>query len=184
MSGEKPNNVSLFKHAKDIRPYALQPGDMVQVSVYQEDDLSAKARLEKDGTVLLPLLGKVRIGDKTLEEASTVICDLLGTKYLVRPQVTLIVMEFAKRRFTVLGQVQRPGSYEMLSGESLSLLQAIAMAGGYTRIGAPSKVTVQRKAGAETKTYKLDAGAMSKDQNAKPFEVLPDDTITVGERLI
>jgi polysaccharide export outer membrane protein len=164
--------------------YVLQPNDMVEVSIYQEDDMGAKARLEKDGTILLPLLGKVYIGGKTLEQASLTIRDLLAKDYLVNPRVTVTVVEFAKRRFTVLGQVQRPGSYEMPSDGSLNLLQAIAMAGGYTRIGAPSKVTVQRRAGNETKTFRLDADAMSKNSNAEPFEILPDDTITVGERLI
>jgi polysaccharide export outer membrane protein len=170
--------------SKDPKAYVLHPNDVVQVSVYQEEDMGAKARLEKDGTILLPLLGKVQIGGKTLEDASKSIRDLLGKDYLVNPQVSVTVVDYAKRRFTVLGQVQRPGSYEMPNDESLNLLQAIAMAGGYTRIGAPGKVTVQRTVNDEPKTFKLDAEAMSKDKNVKAFEVLPDDTITVGERLI
>jgi polysaccharide export outer membrane protein len=170
--------------SKDTRAYVLRANDVVQVNVYQEDDMGAKSRLEKDGTILLPLVGKVQIGGKTLEEASNYIRDLLAKDYLVHPQVSVTLTEFAKRRFTVLGQVQRPGSYEMPNDEPLNLLQAIAMAGGYTRIGAPTKVTVQRVVGDDTKTFKLDAEAMSKDKNAKAFEIQPDDTITVGERMI
>jgi protein involved in polysaccharide export with SLBB domain len=169
---------------KAPKVYVLRPDDTVQVTVYQEEDMGAKARLEKDGTILLPLLGKVQIGGKSLEDASNAIRELLGKDYLVNPQVSVSIVEYGKRRFTVLGQVQRPGSYEMPSEEPMNLLQAIAVAGGYTRIGAPTKVTVQRRVNDETKTYKLDAEAMSKDQNAKPFEIQPDDTITVGERLI
>ena len=164
--------------------YVLRPDDTVQVTVYQEEDMGAKARLEKDGTILLPLLGKIQIGGKSLEDASRAIRELLGKDYLVNPQVSVSIVEYGKRRFTVLGQVQRPGSYEMPSEEPMNLLQAIAVAGGYTRIGAPTKVTVQRRVNDETKTFKLDAEAMSKDQNAKPFEIQPDDTITIGERLI
>jgi protein involved in polysaccharide export with SLBB domain len=170
--------------AADLKVYALRPDDVIQVNVYQEDDMGAKARLERDGTILLPLLGKVQIGGKTLEDASSSIRELLARDYLVNPQVSITVVEFAKRRFTVLGQVQRPGSYEMPNNEPLNLLQAIAMAGGYTRIGAPTKVTVQRRLNAQTRTFKLDAEAMSKEQNAKPFEIMADDTITIGERLI
>jgi polysaccharide export outer membrane protein len=168
----------------DTRAYVLRPADIVQVNVYQEDDMGAKARLEKDGTILLPLLGKVQIGGKNLEDASKAIRDLLAKDYLVNPQVSVTVAEYAKRRFIVLGQVQRPGSYEMPNEESLNLLQAIAMAGGYTRIGAPGKVTVQRVVNDEPKTFKLDAEAMSKDKNVKQFDIMPDDTITVGERLL
>jgi protein involved in polysaccharide export with SLBB domain len=169
---------------KDAMAYVLQAKDVVQVSVYQEDDMGAKARLEKDGTILLPLAGKVQLGGKTLEEASRAIRDLLGKDYLVHPEVSVTVLEYAKRRFTILGQVQRPGSYEVSADESLNLLQAIAMAGGYTRIGAPSRVTVQRRIKEETKTFKLDAEAMSKDKNVKPFDIQPDDTITIGERIL
>jgi protein involved in polysaccharide export with SLBB domain len=164
--------------------YLLRPTDIVQVNVYQEEDMGARARLEKDGTILLPLVGKVQIGGKNLEEASRTIRELLARDFLVNPQVSVTVVEYAKRRFTVLGQVQRPGSYEMPSEEALTLLQAIAIAGGYTRIGAPSKITVQRTINSETRTYKLDGEAMSKEKNMKPFEIMADDTITVGERLI
>lgn len=164
--------------------YVLRPTDVVQVSVYQEEDLGAKVRLEKDGTVLLPLVGKVRIGGQTLETAARTIRDLLAKEYLVNPQVTLTVLEYAKRRFTVLGEVQRPGTYEFASDEPLNLLQAIAMAGGYTRLGAPTKVTVRRAVNGENQTYKLNAEAMSKDKKARPFEIMGEDTITIGERLI
>jgi polysaccharide export outer membrane protein len=167
-----------------VKSYVLQPTDLVEVTIYQEDDMGAKARLEKDGTIPLPLVGKVPLGGKTLDQASKLIKELLAKDLLVNPQVTVTILEYAKRRFTILGQVQRPGSYEMPSEEKLSLLQAIAMAGGYTRIAAPGKVTVQRREGNETKTFKLDAEAMSKEKDAKAFEVLPEDTITVGERLI
>jgi protein involved in polysaccharide export with SLBB domain len=186
-SPNSPSGKSAKADAAELKTpkvYVLRPDDTVQVTVYQEEDMGAKARLEKDGTILLPLLGKIQIGGKNLEDASKAIRELLGKDYLVNPQVSVSIVEYGKRRFTVLGQVQRPGSYEMPSEEPMNLLQAIAVAGGYTRIGAPTKVTVQRRVNDETKTFKLDAEAMSKDQNAKPFEIQPDDTITVGERLI
>jgi len=59
---------------------------------------------------------------------------MLAKDYLVNPQVNLTVMEYSKRRFIVLGQVQRPGAYDMPDRDSVRLLQAIGMAGGYTRI--------------------------------------------------
>ena len=162
--------------------YVLTADDILHVMVYQEADLEAKVRVSKDGSIVLPLLGTVTVGGKTRENAARMIRDLLGDKYLVNPVVSLEILEYAKRRFTVLGQVQRPGSFEMPGDESVNLLQAISMAGGYTRLGAGNRVTVQRGQGAEKQVFKLDADSMAKDKNATIFEVLADDTITVGEK--
>ena len=69
-------------------------------------------------------------------------------------------------------------------GTLTETLQAIAMAGGYTRLGAPWKVTVQRTVDGQQKIFKLDADAMARDKDGKPFQILPEDTITVGQRRI
>ncbi len=162
--------------------YILRQGDVVMVKVYQEDDLTAVSRIGKNGAITMPLLGSVKVVSNSLEKATLIIHDLLAKDYLVDPQVTLNVTEFAKRRFTVLGQVQRPNTYDMPADDSVSLLQAIATAGGYTRIGNPRKITVQRTVGTENKVIKLDAEAMAVDKQEKPFEILPDDVIIVGEK--
>ena len=170
--------------ATNARPdYVLVPNDIVVVKVYQEDDLDAKVRISTDGSIVLPLLGPVTVGGKTREKAAKAIKDLLAEKYLVSPQVSLDIAEYSKRRFTVLGQVQRPGTFEMPGDESVNLLQAISMAGGYTRLGAGNRVTLQRLQGGENKSMKLDADAMAKEKGVKIFEILPDDTITVGEKI-
>ncbi|MGH7870426.1 MAG: polysaccharide biosynthesis/export family protein, partial [Candidatus Dormibacteraceae bacterium] len=162
--------------------YVLHPGDVVHVMVYQEDDLTSISRIGKDGTMTMPLVGSVKVVSNTLASATIIIRDLLAKDYLVNPQVTMNVTEFAKRRFTVLGQVQRPGTFEMPGDEPVSLLQAIATAGGYTRIGNARKISVQRSIGGENKLLQMDAEAMAVDKNRKPFEVLPDDVIVVGEK--
>ena len=168
----------------NARPdYVLVPNDTIMVKVYQESDLDARVRISKDGTIVLPLLGQVAVGGKTREHAAKMIRDLLAEKYLVSPQVSLDIAEYSKRRFTVLGQVQRPGTFEMPGDESVNLLQAISMAGGYTRLGTGRGVTVQRGEGLEKKVFKLDADSMAKDKDVKVFEIIADDTITIGEKL-
>jgi polysaccharide export outer membrane protein len=162
--------------------YVLRQGDVVQVKVYQEEDLTTISRIGKDGMLTMPLLGSVKVVSNSLEAATAVIRGLLAKDYLVNPQVTLNLTEFAKRRFTVLGQVQHPGTFDMPGDDSVSLLQAIATAGGYTRIGNPRKITVQRSIGTENKLLQLDADAMALDKKQKPFEILPDDVIVVGEK--
>ncbi|HEY0550295.1 MAG TPA: polysaccharide biosynthesis/export family protein [Verrucomicrobiae bacterium] len=168
----------------NARPdYVLAANDTVMVKVYQEGDLDAKVRISKDGTIVLPLLGQVTVGGKTREDAAKWIRDLLAEKYLVSPQVSLDIAEYSRRRFTVLGQVQRPGTYDLPGDEAVNLLQAISMAGGYTRLGTGRGVNVQRGQGADKKIFKLDADSMAKEQGVKVFEIMADDTITVGEKI-
>jgi protein involved in polysaccharide export with SLBB domain len=167
----------------DAKTYMLSPNDVIQVKVYQEEDLETKMRIAKDGTASFPLIGVIQIGGKTVEQATALIRDLLDKDFLVNPQVTLTVVEYAKRRFTVLGQVQKPGAYEIPNEESVSLLQAIAMAGGYTRLANPGRITISRTSGVQKTTLMVDGRAMASDSTMKSFVVYPEDTITVAERV-
>jgi len=162
--------------------HLLVPDDLIEIKVYQQPDLETRTRVAMDGTITMPLLGVIKVSGMSVEEARTKIHDLLAKDYLVKPQVSVTVVEYAKRLFTILGEVQRPGTYEIPAGEPFSLLQAIALAGGYTRIGSPGKVIVQRIENGQKKVYNLDAGSMAKDERVKPFEILPNDAITVGEK--
>ena len=163
--------------------YILSPNDVVQVKVYQEDDLETKMRIGKDGTTSFPLIGVINLGGKTVAQAADLIRARLADGYLVNPQVTVSVIEYAKRRFTVLGQVQKPGTYEIPNEESMTFLQAVAMAGGYTRLANRGSVTVTRMVGGKKTTFNLDLKSATSDLNTQPFEILPDDTITVAERI-
>jgi polysaccharide export outer membrane protein len=162
--------------------WVLSPNDGIAMTVFSEEDLSAKTTIDVNGLVMLPLLGEVKIGGMTLGQATTRIQQLYNQDYLVNPQVNLVVEKFAARHFSVLGQVQRPGSFDFPQNEPVNLLQAIAMAGGYTRLGAPSKVSVRRVENGAPKIYRLNAEEISQDQKKKSFDVLPNDIITVGER--
>ena len=162
--------------------HLLMPDDLIEIKVYQQPDLETRSRIALDGTVTMPLLGVIKVSGKSVEDAKVMIHDLLAKDYLVKPQVNVTVVEYAKRLFTILGEVQRPGTYEIPAGEPFSLLQAIALAGGYTRIGSPGKITVQRIENGQKKVYNLNAGSMAKDERVKPFEILANDAITVGEK--
>lgn len=162
---------------------SLVPGDVIEVKVYRQTDLDTRARLATDGSVTIPLLGSVTVGGMSAEQAREHIRALLAKDYLVNPQVTLTIVEYAKNLCTVLGEVQRPGAYEIPPEQSLNLLQAIAMAGGYTRLGAPGKVTVQRLEQGQKKVYRLDTSATGPEDKGALFEILPGDMITVGERV-
>lgn len=163
--------------------YVLAPNDMVEIKVFQEDDLESKLRVSPKGTITFPLIGTITVGGMTPQDAAAAIRAALARDYLVNPQVTLTVMEYGKRRFTVLGQVEKAGSYDMPEREKVTLLDAIAMAGGYTRIADPSKITLKRKAAGKESVMRLNAKTMARDERMASFEVQPGDVITVGESI-
>lgn len=177
IAADAPINVS----ATSPRNYLLSPNDLVLVKVYRQDDLESRVRISADGTATFPLVGAIQLGGKTVEEATAFVRGKLEADYLVNPQVTMTILEYAKRRFTVLGQVQKPGTYEIPSEESVSFLQAVAMAGGFTRLANTSKVVLTRQNGERKASFVLDAKEMTKNGE---FVIRPDDTISVPQRIL
>lgn len=163
--------------------YRLAANDLVDFRVFQEPELDAVIRVSGDGNAIFPLIGPVRVAGKTIGEATELLRKRYMEGYLVNPQVNLTVRTYARRVFTVLGQVQRPGSYEIQGSESITLLQAIGMAGGYTRIANPGNVTVKRSEGGEERVYRFNAKKMAKSNSDSGFSVKPGDVITVAESI-
>ncbi|HEY0369308.1 MAG TPA: polysaccharide biosynthesis/export family protein [Chthoniobacterales bacterium] len=162
--------------------YVLAANDQVAVEVFGEDDLRTNSRLNGEGNLSLPLLGSVHLGGLTLTQAAARLTELYGKDYLVNPKVNVTLVAYAKRRFTVLGQVNRPGSYEMPEGSpgGIDLLEAIAMAGGYTRIAAPERISVRRESPKGDQILRVNGKQAAK---GAAFRVVPGDTVTVGESI-
>jgi polysaccharide export outer membrane protein len=160
--------------------YVLAPGDTIDLMVYKEPDLSMRSKIARDGRVQLPLLGEVSVGGMTVRAAQDHIRNLLNADYLVDPQVYLNIASYTQRKITLIGQVVRPGSYELQGNESLGILEAIGMAGGFTRIADSKNVTVKRAVGSKTETLKVNTKRLE-DPRGGSFQVLPGDIITVGE---
>lgn len=161
--------------------YILTSSDTLEMSIFREPDLTTRSRVASDGTVQLPLIGDVKVAGMTVRSAREIIRKRYDADYLVDPQVYLNVINYAQRKFTILGQVAKPGTYEFPGGDSLSLLQGIGMAGGFTRTADRGKVIVKRpaKGGAE-ETLKVNAKKMASDGKGV-FNLAPGDVITVGE---
>jgi polysaccharide export outer membrane protein len=160
---------------------AISAKDLILVRVFQEDDLESTLRVAEDGTIVFPLIGKIAISGRSPQEAAGVIRDALRNGFIRNPQVTVTVVEHSKRRFTVLGQVQKPGAYELPDTESITLLQAIGMAGGYTNIADPGKVVIKRRVEGKETIYKLNAREMAKGGTSNAFQVINGDVVSVGE---
>jgi protein involved in polysaccharide export with SLBB domain len=164
--------------------YILSPNDQVAVEVLGEDDLRANGRLNPEGNLSVPLLGSVHLAGLSLPQAASKLTELYGRDYLVHPRVNVSLLSYAKRRFSILGQVGHPGSIEMPEGspEGIDLLEAIALAGGYTRIAAPERITVRRRNANGDQIFKVNAKRFTKGSGGG-FLVVPGDTITVGESI-
>lgn len=164
--------------------YVLGPNDYVSVEVFGEEDLRASGRLNPEGNLSVPLVGSVHLAGLTLTQAASRLTELYGRDYLVNPKVNVMLLGYAKRRFSILGQVGRPGSYEMpeSSPSGIDLLEAIALAGGYTRIAAPERITVRRQSASGDQVFKVNAKKFNKNGGGG-FLVEPGDTITVGESI-
>jgi protein involved in polysaccharide export with SLBB domain len=164
--------------------YVLGANDYVGVEVFGEDDLRTNGRLNPEGNLSVPLLGSVHLAGLTLTQAASKLTELYARDYLVNPKVNVMLLGYAKRRFSILGQVGRAGSYEMpeSSPGGIDLLEAIALAGGYTRIAAPERITVRRQSANGDQIFKVNAKKFNKGTGGG-FRVEPGDTITVGESI-
>lgn len=163
--------------------YRLTPNDLLDFRVYQEPDMDAVIRISGDGTAAFPLVGNVKIGGKTITEAVAALRAAYLDGYLVNPQVSITIRAYAKKYITVLGQVQKPGSYEIQGNQEISLLQAIGIAGGYTRIADASKITVKRRERGQEVVLRFDAKKMAKGTSDTSFTLRPGDVLTVGESI-
>ena len=112
----------------DSANYVIRLGDSLELKVYDEDDVNTETRVDQEGGITVPLLGRVVVQGLTTEAARQLITTRLHAEYILNPRVTLTVKEFAPRRFSVMGEVSRPGFFEIPARQKINLLQAIAMA--------------------------------------------------------
>lgn len=162
--------------------YQLSAGDVVNIRVFREPDLDSQQRISQDGTINFPLLGIVKIAGRTTNEAASLIATLLDKDYVVRPQVSVAIAVYNKTSFTVLGQVNNPGSFLIPEEQSIDLLSAIARAGGFTRLAKPSAVVVRRLVNGREDAFTVNVDQLMRDKKSARVMIQPNDTISVPER--
>lgn len=158
--------------------YRIAADDVLRIQVYHEPGLSLEdAQVTAVGMIRMPLVGDVSVAGLTASEASDVIAGRLGERYLVSPQVTLFVKKAVGRRVTLDGEVREPGLYPVEG--RLTLLQAVAMARGPTRIAGLNQVVVVRQLDGQRQAAMFDLSAIRKGEAPDP-EILPGDRVIVG----
>lgn len=152
----------------DKESYQLGTGDKVRVIVFGEDELGGEFVVDDSGIVRLPLIGQVEAGGLTVRQFEQKVEAKLSDGYLKSPRVSVEVSNY--RPFYIIGEVNKPGEYPYVSG--MNVLNAVAMAGGYTYRADDGAVYVRRK-GASTEVKEPADGTTA---------VVPGDIIRVPER--
>jgi len=148
--------------------YKLDSGDKLKVIVYEEKDLSGSFEVSGEGVVSLPLIGAVNAKGLSIRELEKSIETSLLEGYLKNPKVSIEVLNY--RPFYILGEVKEPGSYPYVNG--MTVLNAVALGGGYTYRANKSRITLIRAG--ESEKNKLSVSAETR--------VLPGDVVRVEER--
>jgi polysaccharide export outer membrane protein len=164
----------------------LGPDDTVEIKVYLEDSLSSSYEIDSDGLITFPLLGSVSVAGLTPAELAERIRTGLLEGFLRDPQVTVVVVEFNSRQVSIIGEVKKPGRYAYRDG--MTLVQAIADAGGTTGTALLSSMQVTRTtASSETTQSKKNFVVPFKDitlGRAPDFPLLPGDVVVVQESAV
>lgn len=162
----------------DTDSYRIGPLDTLAVTVFQEPDLTqAGVQVDAAGNVLLPLIGQVKAADMTSTELAAEISKRLNTRYLTNPQVSVIVSDSVSQHVTVNGSVTQPGVYA-IKGRT-TLLDALAMAQGTSRVAALDQVAVFRMVDGKRIGGVFNVDKINRGLAPDP-EIKGSDTIVVG----
>lgn len=164
-----------------VESTAVGPGDVFHLEIVSEKDLPDEYQVASDGTVDLPYVHRLKVaGLEPQQIAALVRKNLMDQKILTDPSVVVSVKEYNSKRITVLGQVQKPGSFPFSSG--LTLIQAISQAGGFNSIANKDKVYLTRKTDKGAKTVKVSVDAITEGKS--PDILLQSgDQVYVNERI-
>lgn len=146
--------------------YNLGPGDKIAVTVFNEENLSGEFQIDGNGIIAFPLIGTIEAKGKTARQVEEAIVARLNQGYIVDPRVSVEVLTY--RPFYILGEVRTPGSYPYVNG--MTVLNAVALAGGYTYRAKTSYALVKRHGSSEE--VEVDPTTL----------IYPGDVVTVKER--
>lgn len=170
--------------------YRIGTNDRIRVGVFQEADLDMIARVDVKGMVNLPLLGQIKLSNLTIPEAELAIENAYRDgRFLRNPQVTISIEEYTPREVSIQGQVRNPGRYPLPIEQTMSLLELVTRAQGFTDTAKGTAVSVTRVNADGTKqVFTVDVESLIKGRekskvNDSSLTLLPGDIVYVPERL-
>lgn len=175
----KPLQQTVVPHpaAQDADPYQIGRDDELEIIVWNQPQLSGKAIVASDGTIAMPLIGRVPAAGLT-PDLLKVDLEKRYARYVHGNNVTVRVSDPASHVFYVIGSVNKPGAYKLHSGEVLS--QALAEAGGFGEFADPSKIRILRHKETETVVLTVNYNVVrSGGDVTADVPVEPGDTVSV-----
>lgn len=156
----------------------LGSGDVVEVRVYREPELSGAHRVSPEGVIDFPLCGKVVLAGKTSSQAADAVTQCLRDGYLRRPEVSVLIREYNSQKIFVFGEVQKPGTFSF--EENMSVIQAITLAGGFTKVAAKNNTNVTRLIEGQERKIRVPVEDIGVGRE-KNFLLKPGDIVFVPE---
>jgi polysaccharide export outer membrane protein len=176
MAGELPEPDPLA--LSTVQPeYRLAPGDLLQLKVFQVNDLERTVRVDNQGYITLPLIGSIQASGVGVAELEKQVADRYRDGYLQDPQVSLFVQEANGRRVTVSGAVDEPGIYPVI-GSNLTLQQALAQAKGVSNVASRGNVIVFRTVQGQKMIARFDLSNIEEGKAPDP-EIYGGDIVVV-----
>ena len=165
--------------------YVLRPMDLLKLQVFEEPDLDRELRVSQNSTITAPLIGVVDVKGRTVREAEMLITELYARDYLVNPQINITIVEYAPRTVNVLGAVNTPGSVVMPPEKTFTLLDAIARAGGFSRLANRNRVSLTRLLpSGQSENYIISADQLVAGDAANRWTMQDGDVVFVPERVL
>jgi len=178
--GPKPDN-SHVQLPPPVQSTTLGPGDVFTMQIVGEKELPEEYQVASDGTVDLPYIDRLNVEGLEPQQIQALITKrLVEAEIYQHPSVVVRVEEYNSKRVTVLGQVQKPGSFPLTPG--LTLVQAVSLAGGLNSIANRDKVKLTRKTKEGSRTVVLSFQAIT-DGRSPDIPLQAGDSIFVHERV-
>lgn len=156
--------------------YMIQPGDVLEVSVWKEESLLKQVLVRPDGGISFPLVGNVQAAGRSVEEIQGVIADKL-VKFIPDPVVSVAIQALSGNKIYVIGKVARPG--EFVATRYLDVIQALSMAGGMTPYAAANKVSILRRTDGKLSSIPFRYGDIEKGENLQQNIILQSGDVVL-----
>ncbi len=156
--------------------YKIAPMDTVSVKVFRLPDLSGDFQVDLTGQISLPLIGEVRAANMTTAQLDSALTEKFSEKYLENPDVSVGLKESAARNITVDGAVDEAGAFPATG--TLTLMQAVALAGGITEDANPRRIAVFRQINGQRQAAAFDLVSIRRGETADP-KIYPGDIVVV-----
>jgi len=156
--------------------YKIQPGDVLEVSVWKEEEMTRTVLVRPDGGMSFPLVGDLRAAGESVERLGETITERIS-KYIPDPVVTVSMQQLSGNKIYVVGKVVRPGEY--VANSYVDVVQAIAMAGGMTAFAAVNKIKIVRRKGEALEAYSFRFSDIEDGENLEQNIVLRSGDIVV-----